>query len=201
MDDSLISPRFKDRIANVDGKLAFELFYKHFEKTNNFQESFNQVADQLKITSSEIQYLYHKEDWALKIVKNEAELAIVEQMMAKKTWMKDSQNLYSLGQTVIAQLLEDYEKEGKLPFDVEVIRKDPRLFEKFVKTMETLANIKLTTDDNITKSIIINQHHQTHIDSISGVDNDKINDILNREGLIQDGEFNIKNNKKRDEEK
>ena len=126
------------------------------------------------MTQSEIQYLYHEEDWAFKIVKNEAELAIVEQMMTKKTLMKYGQNLYSLGQTVIAQLLEDYEKDGKLPFDVEVIRKDPRLFEKFVKTMETLANIKLTSDDNITKSIIINQHHQTNIDSISGVDNDKI---------------------------
>ena len=199
MDDILISPIFKDRIAKIDSEFAFELFHKQLEKTDNFAESFNHVADQLDITSSEIQYLYHKEDWAFKIVKNEAELAIVEQMMAKKTWMKDGQNLYSLGQTVIAQLLEDYEKEGKLPFDVEVIRKDPRLFEKFVKTMEILANIKLTSDDNITKSVIINQHHETNIDSISGVDNDKINDILNREGLIQDGEFQVKKEKKDDE--
>lgn len=199
MEDILITQTFIDRLdETVDRKTAIKIFLQKFEETEgNFQESFQKVADTYNITISEVQYLYHEDDWAMKIVQRETEQALVKQVLQNKKWLNDRDIVYNLGQHVLAKITKDFNEKGIMPFDIDKLRSDPKHMEKFLKMMKDLSSIQATSNDNITKSIMITQNNETIINTTQKeVTNDKINEILNDEGLIKDGEFKPKKEEK-----
>jgi hypothetical protein len=195
-----LSSSFLDRIKSIDSESAFELFLMKFEKTKgSMSKSCAYVADELNITPPEVEYLYRTQGWAVKIVDREAEDALAKELVAKNTWLKDRKKFYEMGKAFIDGLIEDFDKNGELPFNKELIKKDPKHLEKVLNIMERLSSMKMSGNESIARNVIINQQHNETTINESGVDDNKISKILAEEGFTQDGEF-VKKTKKETEE-
>ena len=196
MTNNLISARLKDKLAKIDNDDAFQMFYMKYDETSSFADAFQYVADKFDLAVPEVEFLYRTNDWAMKVVDIETQNAMVEQIKAKNSWLQDSKLLYKMGQGVIMELFEDFEK-GVLPFNVDKLREDPRHMKDFVKIMETLSSIKMTGSETISKQIIVNHQHNeettnNYINAPSDEKRDRVNRILDDEAFIVDGKFVVK---------
>lgn len=182
---------FRQQVESIDKEGAFELFVREIQlNKGKYVPTFQNMGDELGLDPSLIDYLFHTEKWALKLIERETELALTEEILAKKDWLETRKSLYEMGKATINKLVEQF-NDGDLPFDVKLLKSDPKHLERFLKIMESLASVKMTGNESVIKNVVVNQQVNNETTNVSGVDNDKINNILNKDGFVENGEFKV----------